>query len=177
MQGRPSLRTFLHVSLVVVALSLPSCEDGGNDAQVRNGGSITIAQTSRPDFLDPALSYTAGGWEPMWLVYTPPVTYKREEGEEGTELIPGLAKALPEVSEDGRTVSFRFRHGLRFSDGTPLEASDFEHTIKRVLMLSPAGRGSISTSQAPGSTSTSAIRAVTSPGSRRTIEAARSRST
>jgi peptide/nickel transport system substrate-binding protein len=109
--------------------------DGGGGGAARQGGSITIAQTSQPDFLDPALAYTINSWEPMWLVYTPPVTYKRAEGIEGTELIPGVAEEMPKLSEDGTTVTFTIRKGLKFSDGTPVKASDWEHTIKRVLNL------------------------------------------
>ena len=114
---------------------------GGGSGEAKQGGSITIAQTSQPDYLDPALSYTVNGWEPMWLVYTPPVTYKRAEGVEGTELIPGVAEEVPEISKDGKTVTFTMRKGVKFSDGTPLKASDFEHTIKRVLNLESAATG------------------------------------
>ena len=115
--------------------------EGGGGGEAKQGGSITIAQTSQPDYLDPALSYTVNGWEPQWLVYTPPVTYKRAEGIEGTELIPGVAEEVPKVSEDGKTVTFTMRKGLKFSDGTPVKASDFEHTIKRVLNLESGATG------------------------------------
>jgi peptide/nickel transport system substrate-binding protein len=132
-----------------VLLALSGCGDddggggGGADAggSPRQGGSITIAQTSQPDFLDPALSYTLGGWEPMWLVYTPPLTYRHAEGEEGAELIPGVAEALPTISPDGKTYELTLREGLRYSDGTPAKASDFEHTIKRVLNLESGASG------------------------------------
>src|SRR3712207_3952901 len=140
------------LALLVAALSIlviGACgddddDDGGGGAGgggARQGGSITIAQTSQPDYLDPALSYTINGWEPQWLVYTPPVTYKRAEGVEGTELIPGGAEELPEGSEDGKTVTFTIRKGVKFSDGTPVKASDFEHTIKRVLNLESGATG------------------------------------
>jgi peptide/nickel transport system substrate-binding protein len=134
----------------VSALTIAACgggdddesgDGGGGGGEARQGGSITIAQTSQPDYLDPALSYTVNGWEPQWLVYTPPVTYKRAEGIEGTELIPGVAEELPKVSKDGMTVTFTMRKGQKFSDGTPLKASDFEHTIKRVLNLESAATG------------------------------------
>jgi peptide/nickel transport system substrate-binding protein len=115
--------------------------EGGGGGEAKQGGSITIAQTSQPDYLDPALSYTVNGWEPQWLVYTPPITYKRAEGVEGTELIPGVAEELPKVSEDGKTVTFTMRKGLKYSDGTPVKASDFEHTIKRVLNLESGATG------------------------------------
>ncbi len=118
-----------------------SADSGGEGGGGKKGGSITIAQTSQPDYLDPALSYTVNGWEPQWLVYTPPVTYKRAEGVEGTELIPGVAEELPVVSEDGKTVTFTMRKGLKYSDGSPVKASDFEHTIKRVLNLESGATG------------------------------------
>jgi peptide/nickel transport system substrate-binding protein len=114
-------------------------DDGGDGSGGRQGGSITISQSSQPDFLDPALSYTLGGWEPMWLVYTPLLTYKHAEGKEGAELIPGVAEDLPRVSPDGKTYRLTMRKGLRYSDGTRAKASDFEHTIKRVLSMESGG--------------------------------------
>jgi peptide/nickel transport system substrate-binding protein len=123
--------------LAVLAWGLSSCgSDGGGTAE---GGSITISQTSQPDFLDPALSYTLNGWEPMWLVYTPLLTYRHEEGEAGSELIPGLAEAMPKVSDGGKTYELTLRNGVKFADGTPVKASDFEHTIKRILNLESGG--------------------------------------
>lgn len=132
-----SIRVLTLLAIPAAALALAAC--GEDETPVGEGGSVTIAQTSQPDALDPALSYTANGWEPMWLVYTPLLTYKRAEGEEGSELIPGLAEDLPEVSEDGKTYTLRLREGLRYSDGTPVVASDFEHTIARVLNLGSGG--------------------------------------
>jgi peptide/nickel transport system substrate-binding protein len=136
--SRRALALLVVLSMFVMA----ACGDdddggdgGGGGGEARQGGSITISQTSQPDYLDPALGYTVNSWEALWLAYTPPVTYKRAEGTEGTELIPGVAEELPEVSEDGKTVTFTMRKGLKFSDGRPLKASDFEHTIKRVLNL------------------------------------------
>jgi peptide/nickel transport system substrate-binding protein len=112
---------------------------GGGSGEAKEGGSITISETSQPDFLDPALSYTVNGWEPMWLVYTPLLAYKHAEGTEGSQLIPGLAESLPKISSDGKTYELTLRKGLKYSDGTPVKASDFEHTIKRVLNLESGG--------------------------------------
>lgn len=133
---RSSLAALAALTMAVAA----GCGDSG-DAQSagKDGGSITIAQTSQPDSLDPALAYTSNSWEPLWVVYTPPLTYRHAEGQEGTELIPGVAEALPEISADGRTYRFTIRDGLRYSDGTPVKASDFEHTVKRVLNLESGG--------------------------------------
>jgi peptide/nickel transport system substrate-binding protein len=130
----------LSAALAVVLFGCGDDEDGEDGGgQGKQGGSITIAQGSQPDFLDPAMSYNRSGWEPMWLVYTPPLTYRRAEGTKGAELIPGVAEDLPTISEDGKKYKLTLRKELRFSDGTPAKASDFEHTIKRVLNLGSGG--------------------------------------
>ena len=136
--------------LLLAALSLfviAACGDdddsgdsgGGGGGGGKSGGSITISQTSQPDHLDPALTYTVNGIEPLWLVYTPLITYPHKPAPEGSELIPGLAEALPDVSEDGKTYKLKLREGLKYSDGSPVKASDFEHAIKRVLNLESGG--------------------------------------
>jgi peptide/nickel transport system substrate-binding protein len=116
-----------------------SDSDGDEASSGKQGGSIAIAQGSQPDALDPAIAYTSNSWEPLWLVYTPPLTYRHAEGSEGAELIPGAAEALPEVSGDGLTYTFTIRDGLEYSDGTAVMASDFEHAVKRVLSLESGG--------------------------------------
>ncbi|CAA9476822.1 MAG: ABC transporter, substrate-binding protein (cluster 5, nickel/peptides/opines) [uncultured Solirubrobacteraceae bacterium] len=149
---RSTLRHLLVVGLALTApLGVAAC--GGDDAEPTaggtpesstpaespSGGQATANLTSFPDYLDPALSYTQEGWQSLWTVYTPLLTYRHTEGAEGAELIPGLAEAMPEVSEDGKTYTLKLREGLKYSDGTEVKASDFEHTIKRVLNLESGG--------------------------------------
>jgi peptide/nickel transport system substrate-binding protein len=134
---------------LTMALGVAACggddESGGSGASsegtkaARTGGEAKSALTSYPDYMDPALSYTQEGWQTLWTVYTPLLSYKHEEGAGGAQLIPGLAEALPEVSEDGLTYTLTLRKGLKYSDGTDVKASDFEHTIKRVLNLESGG--------------------------------------
>ena len=143
--GRPPL--LLLTLAAVLALALAACGDDGDGGgavkgttgKVRQGGAVTISLSAQPDSLDPALSYTANGWEAMWLVWTPLLTYKHAPGAEGAKLIPGLAESLPEVSADGKTYRLRLRRGLTYSNGAPVRASDFEHTIRRVINLESGG--------------------------------------
>ena len=108
---------------VLFAITVSACggdddeDDGEGGGGGKPGGSITISQTSQPDYLDPALAYTQNAIEVLWLVYTPLITYPRKEGEEGAQLIPGLAQELPKVSEDAKTYELKLRKGLRYSDG------------------------------------------------------------
>jgi peptide/nickel transport system substrate-binding protein len=110
-------------------------EGGGGGGEGKKGGSITISQTSQPDYLDPALATTINAAEPMWLVYVGLLTYKHAEGEAGSQVIPAAAESLPQISKDGKVYKLKLRKGLKYSDGTPVKAGDFEHSIKRLLNL------------------------------------------
>ncbi len=136
---KPRTAKPLAASLAVGALlAMPAC---GNEEESTAAGesAITIGMSAQPDALDPALSYAPEAWESLWLVYTPLLTYKHAEGAAGNELIPGLAEALPEISADGKTYELTLRDGLEYSDGKPVRASDFEHSIKRILNLESPG--------------------------------------
>ncbi|MBA2629760.1 MAG: ABC transporter substrate-binding protein [Thermoleophilaceae bacterium] len=141
--GRGALALlFVALSMFVIAACGGDDDEGGGDSSSgggKQGGSITISETSQPDFLDPALTYTVNGIEPLWLVYTPLITYKRVDGPEGAELMPGLAEEMPTISKDGKTYELTLRKGLKYSDGSAVKAADFEHTIKRVLNLESGG--------------------------------------
>lgn len=116
-------------------------DDNGGETAGKTGGTATAYYTSFPDYLDPALSYSADGWQALWTVYTPLLTYEHTDGVDGAKLIPGLAEALPEVSDDGKTYELKLRDGLTYSDGTEVKASDAEHAIKRALNLESGGSG------------------------------------
>jgi peptide/nickel transport system substrate-binding protein len=132
------------LAAVALALGAAGCSD---DAEPRGdahaGGSLVVAEATAPGSLDPALAATATARRAAWLAYTPPLTYRRVEGEDGTDLVPGLSEELPETSDDGRSYSFRMRRSLRYSNGTMLRASDFERAVARSLRLSPHGTAAI----------------------------------
>lgn len=100
---------------------------------------MTIAFSAQPDSLDPAMSYSLEAAPILWAVYTPPLTYRHADGAAGAQLVPGLAARLPTVSRNGRVYRFRFRRGLRYSDGSSFRPSDFEHALKRTLFLAAPG--------------------------------------
>jgi peptide/nickel transport system substrate-binding protein len=94
---------------------------------------------SFPDYLDPQLSYTAEGWTAMYDTYIPLLTYRHASGKAGSEVIPGLARGLPRIGNGGKRYVLYLRKGLHYSDGTPVRASDFEFTVKRMLRLYSGG--------------------------------------
>jgi oligopeptide transport system substrate-binding protein len=48
-------------------------------------------------------------------------------------VVPAMAEALPEVSGDGRTYTFRLRQGLVWSDGVPIDAEGLRWSFLRFL--------------------------------------------
>jgi peptide/nickel transport system substrate-binding protein len=107
---------------------------GGNE-----GGTLVGAYGSFPDYLDPALSHTIEGWTATYDTYIPLLTYAHANGKAGGKVVPGLATALPKVSDGGKTYTLTLRKGLRYSNGEPVMASDFTHALERVFVLNSSG--------------------------------------
>ncbi|MFN2616111.1 MAG: ABC transporter substrate-binding protein [Thermoleophilaceae bacterium] len=123
--------------MAVSALAISACggsDNGGGGGGGKKGGSITVATTGF-DNADPTLFSTTQSIQAFQLAYTPLVAYKHEQGNAGNELIPGLAKEVPQPTNGGKTYKFQLRDGLKYSDGSPVKASDFENSVKRLLKL------------------------------------------
>lgn len=141
--------------LTTAALTLAACSSsggGGNNgtgngsgpnsqsaSPGKTGGTVKVVEGTYPDSLDPDFSYTTQGLEATDTVYIPLLTYAAKEGTAGTQLIPGLATALPTVSSDGLTYTMTLRSGIKYSDGTPVQAADFTHAIERSIKISWGG--------------------------------------
>ena len=131
------------VLAAVASLGLVSCGGGGDDTSGggggKEGGILNATYASFPDYMDPQLSYTAEGWTAMGEVYIPLLTYKHAEGKEGSVVEPGLAKEMPKISNGGKTYTLFLRPGLKYSDGTPVKASDFPYAIERLFKVNSGG--------------------------------------
>ncbi|HET8565289.1 MAG TPA: ABC transporter substrate-binding protein [Solirubrobacterales bacterium] len=130
----------------VVAVGLVSCGGGSNSSSGggggeggKKGGTLNATYASFPDYLDPQLSYTQEGWTAMADTYIPLLTYKHAEGTEGSQVIPGLAKEMPKISNGGKTYTLFLRPGLKYSNGDPVKASDFPYAVERCIELNSGG--------------------------------------
>lgn len=105
----------------------------GPDAQPasKSTDTIIIGTTDEVNSLDSADAYATHDWEIIkntgmaLLSYTPGTS----------ELVPGAAAAMPEVSEDGLTYTFTLKEGLKFSDGTPVTAQTYVDSWNRLDSL------------------------------------------
>jgi ABC-type transport system substrate-binding protein len=71
------------------------------------------------------------------------LNYPDAPGAAGARLQPEIAAAMPTVSADGRTYTFRIRAGFRFSPPSDeaVTAETFRHTIERQIATSPKDQG------------------------------------
>jgi peptide/nickel transport system substrate-binding protein len=130
-----SLKLLVGPSLAIAfAVGVSACGSSTKKGGTQ-GGAVTLLMGTAPDSLDPALGAYTQSTEATWLVYTGLVTYAHASGEAGAKLIPGVAQSLPEVSDGGKTYAFQLRPGLVYSNGAPLKASDFAHSIERAIKL------------------------------------------
>lgn len=137
--GKAVVAVALAVFLSIGAVACGS--DDGESGGTGKGGKELRVGTTGLDNADPVLFQTVQAVQAFQLVYTPLVTYAHKEGKDGTKIIPGLAEEVPEATDGGKTYKFKLRSGLQYSDGSPVKASDFENTIKRLLKLGSVWSG------------------------------------
>jgi peptide/nickel transport system substrate-binding protein len=146
-------RRAIGAGLLAAATTLTACTGGSSEGSHSgagpdgdgNGGTLTVLQGSAPDSLDPQFGGTSQSNEADIMVYEPLLTYAAKEGTAGAQLIPALATELPTVSADLLTYSLTLRSGLKYSDGTPVKASDFRHSIERAIKINWANKSFFTT--------------------------------
>jgi peptide/nickel transport system substrate-binding protein len=109
------------VATGAAACSAPGGASGGG----ASADSVVIGIASEPETLSPLLGYGKDGNSKIF------------DGllarDADLKLRPALAKALPDVSDGGRTYTYTLREGVEFSDGEPLTADDVVYTYRTIL--------------------------------------------
>ncbi len=118
------IRRLIAVTLaLVLTLSVAACL--GSCGKKYSG--ITVQIGPNPETLDPALNSAVDGGNMLITLFETLLII-----DENNKVQPGQAEKY-EVSEDGLTWTFTMRDGLKWSDGTELNAKDFEYTFKRIV--------------------------------------------
>jgi peptide/nickel transport system substrate-binding protein len=123
------------IAAIAAAIAASASAKAATKAKAAAGTTVTLLSGPGPQSLDPGLDYTTQGSEINWEVYTGLTTYKHAGGIASTELQPGLATALPVISNGGKTYTVTLRKGLKYSNGDPVQASDFTYTMERSLTI------------------------------------------
>lgn len=114
------------VLVLCMALSLCAC-GGSKEPEAAAGSNITVQIGPNPETLDPALNSASDGGNMILHLFENLLII-----DENLQLAPGQAESY-EVSPDGLTWTFTMRDGLKYSDGSELNAKDYEYAYKRVV--------------------------------------------
>ena len=82
--------------------------------------------------LDPAQSFEFAGGDASRNIYSRLVNFDPANLESG--YAPDLAESW-DVSEDGKTITFHMRAGVKFHSGNPVTAKDAEFSLRRAVTL------------------------------------------
>jgi len=99
----------------------------------KKGGTLKMAVTEDWDSVDPGDTYYGMSWNLLRIYGRPLVTYNPAPGAKGRELVPDLAENLGEMSDEGKTWTYKLRAGVKFEDGTAITSKDVKYAVLRQL--------------------------------------------
>jgi ABC-type transport system substrate-binding protein len=120
------------VIVVIAAVTLLFATAGGASTG-REGGTFRVVEGGLASTIDPALV----SYPPEFQILGPAcaglVMFPNKPLPAGLRVEPDLAEALPKISSNRKTYTFRIREDARFSNGKPVTARDFVHALERIL--------------------------------------------
>ncbi|AIF67492.1 ABC transporter substrate-binding protein [Terribacillus saccharophilus] len=114
------------ISLIIIG-ALVGCSSGSSSGSGDAEQAITANLSGEPYTLDPALASDTTSFWVIDHLFEGLYTYD----ENGKEVL-GSASDV-QVSEDGKTYTFTIKDDVKWSNGDPLTAQDFEYAWERVL--------------------------------------------
>src|SRR5215204_2214624 len=141
---------FALVAVVAMALTVSACgdddsDDGDTSAETeqfaaptaapegaKEGGSLTVIAASDVDYIDPGAAY----YQFTYMVTSATQSNLMGYAPGDIDARPLLAAEEPEVSEDGKTITYTIRDDVKYSppvDRTVV-AADVEYAIERSVL-------------------------------------------
>jgi peptide/nickel transport system substrate-binding protein len=133
-------------AIAVAGLALAACSSIDTPAgpaaatsagAAKAGGTLVVALSDEPDALDPTTARTLVGRS----VFTS-ICEKLYDIDGSLTIKPQLAAALPKLSADGKTVTITLRPGVKFADGTAMDAAAVKTSLDRHRTLETSARKS-----------------------------------
>ena len=132
MRGMLMKGVWITVGLLAVLTLLAGISHAQNPKK-----TLVVALNQDPDILDPSLSRTYVGR----IVYEH-MCEKLYDIDENLKIFPQLAAALPTFADGGKTVTIKLRAGVKFNDGTPMNAEAVRFSLDRHLTMKGSARRS-----------------------------------
>ncbi|WP_223068453.1 peptide ABC transporter substrate-binding protein [Paenibacillus caui] len=127
----------LLICMVLTVMELSGCSSSGADSGKKETGSkiVLYNNTREPTSLDPPIGFDMVSYDVLNNAMEGLTRLNKDQAPE-----PAMAKEW-KVSPDGKTYTFTLRDGIKWSNGEPVTASDFEFAWKRLIdpkVASPA---------------------------------------
>jgi YVTN family beta-propeller protein len=110
-----------------------------SDAGHRGGTLVVRAERSKQggaiDSIDFALASSTYALPYLRMTGDGLVALNQVSGLAGAQPVPDLATSLPDPTDGGLTYTFQLRRGIRYSNGRPVQATDFRSTFERDYAL------------------------------------------
>lgn len=123
------------LALVAAAAAPAAAQDRAELMKAHRGGTMKLVAQSSEGTIDPHINYTARYWQIFPFLYDGLVSFRQADGPASVELVPNLAEAMPTVSEDGRSYTFKLRQGIKFSNGKELSTDDVVASLQRIFKV------------------------------------------
>jgi len=124
------------VLVAVAVLGLLAVPNPAGSAQATPRDVLIFGATSDVETMDPQVSVDNIAWRAIYYNYDRLVQLKGGT----TEVAPQLAESWT-ISPDGKTFTFRLRTGVKFTDGTPLDASAVAASFTRLFKMGKGAAG------------------------------------
>src|SRR3954451_24648305 len=154
---RSPLRFLTPVALASLALVVAACGSDNNNSSSgspaqkssddqkaaidsgQKGGTLTQLGSTDVDYLDPGHSYYTAGFQVIYAMNRTLYSFKPEDG---TNPVPDLAEADPEISADKKTVTVKIRKGVKFGPPVNREVTskDVKYAIERFFSVNVGGQ-------------------------------------
>jgi peptide/nickel transport system substrate-binding protein len=135
MMSRSRLSWLLVAVLTVTPIAVTACGNNkGGGGAGKSGGTLTLVTSGDvDDALDPGYSYYQLDFIYNYAVERPLISYKPEDVSKAS---PDLAESYPEVSSDGKTVTAKLKHGIKFAPpvNREVEAKDVKYAMERCFL-------------------------------------------
>ncbi|HJT63588.1 MAG TPA: ABC transporter substrate-binding protein, partial [Candidatus Limnocylindria bacterium] len=121
------------VLMLVLAACQPSASESpsGSEAPASEAPAaeqvLRVTLGTEPPTLDPNLATDSESVNVLRQITHPLVYFDAD-----LNIAPGIAD-IPEISEDGMTITYTLREGFSYSDGEPIVAGDFVYSWKRLI--------------------------------------------
>ena len=135
------MRRFLLATVAAGLLGLGVAPAQAEYLQEHRGGTMRLVARSAAGSVDPHINYTLQYWQIYQGLYDGLLAFKKAAGAEGFEKVPDIAEAMPEVSDDGKTYTFKIRKGILFSNGQELGVKDVVASFQRIFKVSSPTAG------------------------------------